>query len=451
MTLHEIFHRVIRAHWLVIGLCTVVPVLLVVVLQRGQSPEWTGSVRIQVVSAAPVSTTEADAVSSRVLALATTPTLVSKALDEAGLTDDPTAVAQHDVTATRLGESPVVDVSVTASSPERARDLSAALVHQVVTFMNNGSRPALDERLTALDDEIAQVDASRKAMTDRIALTRDDVARQALIVRITAAEDQLTQLTAQRSVLLQTKLSVDQAVVIDGDNPEVHLVASTLVPRAALALVLGLVVGLAIAILIETFTPRLAGIRALARLLMAPVLGRSDESPAELASTMALAARRQGVEMVVVMGVDESDAAAATSLLDRLPRPSAEETAKAPVKSPAKGSSGTGRPRNGQRQQLSDPFTRTKVTFSSLAGLAPEAEHTAGVVVVSAGSCRVRDVDDLRDRLTALRWPVVGLVEVTSPNPSRPSLATSSVSTPDASTRDTVDTADPSIPEVADS
>ena len=49
---------------------------------------------------------------------------------------------------------------------------------------------------------------------------------------------------------------------------------------------------------------------------------------------------------------------------------------------------------------------------TALAGLPAHAEGSAGVVVVSAGVSRMRDLENLRDRVTALRWPVVGIVEV---------------------------------------
>ena len=428
MTLHEVFQRIIRAHLVVIGVCAVVPVLLVVVLQQRQATMWSGSVRIQVVSSAPSSTTEADAVSSRVLALATTPTLVSKALDEAGMEEDPTEVAQHHVSATRLGESPVVDVAVTSTSAARARALASALVEQVVTFMNSGSRPALDAQLSSLDTQISQADDQRRSMTARIPYAGSDVQRQALIVRIQAQEDRLNQLSTQRASLLQAKLAIDQAVVIDGDNPEVREVASTLVPRSAIALVLGLMVGLALAVLMETLAPRLAGIRALGRTLSSPVLGRTDELPADLAASITLAARRQGVETVVLMGVDGRDESVADALLAGFPATKVEEP------SPAKMTNGTPRAsmgntrtspggaktRNAQRQQVRDPFAPVEVGFTALASLPAEAERTAGVVVVSHGSCRLRDVDALRDRLTAMRWPVVGIVQITH-RPTEPS------------------------------
>ena len=154
--------------------------------------------------------------------------------------------------------------------------------------------------------------------------------RKVLNVRIRALDQQIGQLSTQRSALLQTKLSVDQAVVIDGDNPVVSQVPSGLLPRMALALVLGLVIGLALAVLLETLAPRLAGIRALARSLAAPVLGRTDQSASELGAAMTLTARRQGVETVVLLGVDARDSSVATALLGRLPKPGSAKVPSSP-------------------------------------------------------------------------------------------------------------------------
>ncbi|MBO0846738.1 MAG: hypothetical protein J2P22_15130 [Nocardioides sp.] len=406
MTLQEIFQRIIRAHLLLICTCALLPVLLVAGLARGQSAPWTGSVRIQVNSSAPASTTEADALSSRVLALATTPTLVAKALDQANIKANPSDIAQHHVTATRLGESPVVDVSVTLPSRTAAGALARTLVEQVVAFMNKGSRPALDDRISALDKQITQADEERTSLINEANSANRRILR-ILQIRIQSVENNLTQLQAERSTLLDTKLGTDEAVVIDGDNPGVVRAGSTLVPRAALGLVLGLLMGLAIAVLVETISPRVAGVRALARTLSAPVLGRTDESPADVAASVRLAARRQGIKTVVVMAVEEKEAPAATTLLASLPAPVRREN-----RPPAR--SAIAPLRNGQRpQQSTDPFQTVEVNFSSLAALPASAERTAGVLVVSTGTCRVRDLDHLRDRLTALRWPVVGIIELT--------------------------------------
>lgn len=423
MTLQELFQRIIRAHLVVIGVCVLLPVVAVVALHQRQAAQWSGTVRLQVDSTAPTSTTEADALSSRVLALATTPSLVAQALEQAGLTANATDVAEHHVTASRLGESSIVGVTVTQATQARAGALASALVDQVTAFLNNGSRPALDARVATLDREISAAQSQLHAMTARIA-SAGASRQQSLLVGVQGVQNRLNALTTERTALLQAKLTTDQAVVIDGSDPEVVQVGSGLVPRVALALVLGLLVGLATAVLRETVSPRLAGIRSLARELGAPVLGRTDESPADLSAALTRAARRQGVETVVVMGVDEKDEVAASSLLAGLPAgtPVGTTADQAPTVAAGRpagraGSSSAkarnGRPREAGRGAVDDPFADERIAVTALGGLSARAERTAGVVVVSSGSSRVRDLESLRDRVSALRWPVVGIVEVT--------------------------------------
>src|SRR5207302_4705457 len=98
-------------------------------------------------------------------------------------------------------------------------------------------------------------------------------------------------------------------------QPDVRRTPSSILPQLALALLLGLVLGLTAATLLETIRPRVNGIRALARLLQAPVLGKSTEEIYSLRNTMALAARRQGVDAVVLMGADDGDAETVSKLL----------------------------------------------------------------------------------------------------------------------------------------
>jgi hypothetical protein len=61
---------------------------------------------------------------------------------------------------------------------------------------------------------------------------------------------------------------------------------------------------------------------------------------------------------------------------------------------------------------VSDPFETVDIRFTSLEDVSSVDERTAGVVVVSDGSAHVRDLYRLQDRLTAVRWPVIGLVQV---------------------------------------
>ena len=53
-----------------------------------------------------------------------------------------------------------------------------------------------------------------------------------------------------------------------------------------------------------------------------------------------------------------------------------------------------------------------QVRFTDRFGVTPEEEPTAGVVVVSSGTARRDSLDHVQDIVRAMRWPVVGVVEV---------------------------------------
>jgi hypothetical protein len=168
-------------------------------------------------------------------------------------------------------------------------------------------------------------------------------------------------------------------------------------------LLLGLILGLTAAAILETMRPRVASVRALAHLLQAPVLGKSSEDISSLRNTMALAARRQGVDAVVLMGADESDADTVSQLLFAL---SGFSSAPYRAMSPSPGGmEDAGEP---SVLDLDAPFAN--VRFTGLSAVSPQDEMTAGVVVVSGGTVLLRRLDDLDDVLKAVRWPVLGIV-----------------------------------------
>jgi hypothetical protein len=203
-------------------------------------------------------------------------------------------------------------------------------------------------------------------------------------------------------------------VALDVTRPTVEPVSSNLLPRTALALLLGLLVGLAGAVLLETLRPRMAGIRVVARALDAPILGSTGQLHRSLAGSLTLAARRQGVETLVLVGVDDRDEKVTRMLLESLPSAwNAEEVARdrAAARASLVGNDGSS----------VDPTTSVRmsssVRFTDRFGVAPHEELTAGVVVVSAGNVRRTSLDGIEDMVRAMRWPVVGVVEVT---PRRP-------------------------------
>jgi capsular polysaccharide biosynthesis protein len=411
MTIDEMFRRIVRAHLGVILVCALLPLGVAIALYAGRPTMSLASVRVQVISSAPESATEAEGISSRVLALATTPNLLGPALKDAGVERDVTDFAAAHIEAQRLGESSIVELSVTDRDAAAAGRIVTALARRVANFMNTGDRAAFQESVAKLDKEIAQATARRDRLADRLSGIADINARADLQTQIQSADQLLGQLVNQRAELVVSDATRDLVVPV-GSRASVRPVDSALLPQAALALLLGLVLGLTAAAILETMRPRVASVRALARLLEAPVLGSSTEEIGSLRNKMALAARRQGVDAVVLMGADKRDAETVSELLFKL---SGFATADRPVKSPSTSPSGAepaSNPRTtGGVFDLDDIPPFANVRFTGLSAVTPEDEMTAGVVVVSSGTVLVRRLDDLDDVLKAVRWPVLGVVD----------------------------------------
>jgi capsular polysaccharide biosynthesis protein len=408
MTVEEMFRRIVRAHLGVILVCTLLPIALAIALHADRPTLSLASVRVQVVSGAPNSATEAEGMSSRVLALATTPSLLGSALKDARVQRDVADFAANHVAAQRLGESSVVELSVTDQDPAAAGRVVVALSAKVAAFMNTADRAAFNTARSKLDKEVAAATRHRDQLTGRLRGIADINARADLQTQIQSADQLVGQLTTQRATLVIEDATRDVVVPI-GSTPSTRLVQSALLPQAALALLFGLVLGLTAAAVLETIRPRVASVRALARMLQAPVLGKSTEEIESLRNTMALAARRQGVDAVVLMSAEERDAETVSQLLFVL---SGSVPVNRRLKSPSSSRHGIDNAEENSVFELEEagvaPFAN--VRFTGLSAVTPQDEMTAGVVVVSAGTVLLRRLDDLDDVLKAVRWPVLGIV-----------------------------------------
>src|ERR1700761_3394716 len=143
MTIDEILRRVVKAHLRLILVCVLVPVAVVALIDLRTPTMYVAQVRVQTTSTPPGSASEADGLSSRVLAVASTPGIVQAALRDAGQPADAAHavdVATHQVTAERLGESSIVVVSVLDESPDVATRVVSHLATRSVQFMNGGDR-----------------------------------------------------------------------------------------------------------------------------------------------------------------------------------------------------------------------------------------------------------------------------------------------------------------------
>ena len=419
MTIDDLFKRIVRARLPLLACFVIVPLLGVLLLGSRQHPVWVANARVQVFDGAPSSTTEADGSSSRVLALATTPGVVSGALADAHVTRDATDLAEHDISAQRLGESTVVELAVKDTDPVAAAAIVKALARRVATFMNDGSRSHFRSTLAKVDAQIATTNRSRDEVEKSLAAAIDPRVRNTLRARLGSLASTSSQLAQQRTSLVVADATRDLVVAIDPNSRDVRAVPSSLLPRCALAGLLGLVLGLAVAVLLETLRPRLADARAVSRLLGVPVLSANGPEGTQLARMAALAARRQGVGTVVVMPLEQRDDLAARHLVKTLA--AVEEAPALASVGPrvrlrvgvAAGAVTVASPEAAAHASTNGHASGAgpSVRFTSLSGVTRQDEDRAGVLLVVSGAPLHSSYDALTTLTTAMRWPVIGIVD----------------------------------------
>jgi len=154
MTLEEMFRRIVRAHLALILVCILVPVAGAAILVANRPDPSIASIRLQVISGSPKSATEAEGMNSRVLAVATTPSVLGAALEAAQAQRDVDTYAATNVAAQRIGGSSIVELSVSDNDPLVAGRVVSELAARVAAFMNQGDQATFRSTLADLTGQI---------------------------------------------------------------------------------------------------------------------------------------------------------------------------------------------------------------------------------------------------------------------------------------------------------
>jgi uncharacterized protein involved in exopolysaccharide biosynthesis len=287
--------RRIGQHLRLILLFAAMGMALGVLINRAKPDRYTASARLVLDTQDPKSQAESAAIADTVKAFATSPSQVGAALKQAHMRNlRPDEVARNDVAVQNLGASGVVQLSVSAATGLDAAAIANALADAVIRARLDVTRGEadritgkLDTRIADLSRRIAANDRRIDDLTVQMARTGSPNAANALRAKrdsISRGRDFLAQ---QRAVLESESV----ALLSNGaQEPTPTMISQARTPAAAdpsgaaadivLGAILGLILGLGIAGLLETLKPTLVGIDAVAAELDTPVLGalsaRSD-------------------------------------------------------------------------------------------------------------------------------------------------------------------------------
>jgi capsular polysaccharide biosynthesis protein len=387
MTIDEALHRIVRGHWVLILLAVLLPVVLAVSYES-RTPELYEAVgRVQLGSDLAASNVQADASSERALGIATSPGVVRRALDKAGLKADAGAFAKDHVDVRRVGVSPVIEIAISDASAQRAATIARSITDDVLEFSNAGDRETENATLKSLGDSIAQLSKSRDALIPKLATAAPNTVLK-LQAEINAIQSTLTEYERQRSELALATVSRSSAVLLDAvREPTVPMPRKT-AQVGVLAGLLGLLAGLGMAAARETVRPTLHSPRAISYAVNAPVVGhvpgRDTTAPGFVTATgksadrIALIALGHGVTKTLLIPVRESDDVWARMIADVLSPHGAA--------------------------------TSHRLPCVVVDGQWVDPGPTPAAVVLSPTRIRASELHHVQELLGALGWPVLGLL-----------------------------------------
>jgi capsular polysaccharide biosynthesis protein len=322
MDLQEVVKRILFGHWVVIVACVALSAGAIVTYHLFGTPMYTASTRVVLDAPAPTSGTEATSVADAAKAIVTSPTHVVAALNAAGVVRDPVKVISN-INLTSLGTSGVLLLTVTDSNAVAAAGIANALADDLIqtrlAVSPAAQKAALDSQVSAVTDQISALNVEIASLKQQLQSLPVDpsnpqaasVRAQILADRITADDNEVATLT-QRLIHLDSERSslgsasdttpsvIDKATVPTKPDP------SRLPIDLALALIIGSVLGVALAAGMETFRPTLAGSDSVARALGAPILGWIPDATGTLPTRLKLAAAAADVRTLELVGLGET-------------------------------------------------------------------------------------------------------------------------------------------------
>ena len=425
MDLNDALQRVVLRHLPLIVGCVLVSVLLSLAVSMRSAAEYASSARVSSGAPAARSSQEAAAQAAQIEAVATSRSVVVRALTSAGMDRPAGPTARGQVTVTGLGTSPVAELTVQDRNPRAARALAQALANQVVVVLGR-PRAALERRSAQLQQQIAGLRDRR----DVVVAGAATLLSPKVSAGLAGIDEQIRSLGAQL-VGVESQLGATfQPIVVDQAGPATEMPSSR-VPDAALAGLLGLVLALGIAATRESLHPTVVGVSGLSTIFAAPALGTVDQrdgvrlglSLDRLATRVEVAARRVDTNVVALAGpVPEKQLADLAQDLDYLlavPRvlPASRRESWLRVSSNGKAvrsapTEGTGAVVESSAEATPWQTVRVLPCDERTLSLLGRGDQRIGVLVVAPRSTPRDGLLHVEDVVGTTGWPLIGVVTV---------------------------------------
>ncbi|MDP9340578.1 MAG: hypothetical protein M3Q23_00405 [Actinomycetota bacterium] len=431
MELSEAAQRILKRHAALIVILVVVCGAGAYALHAGQPTMYRATARLVLDAPDPQSGTESAAIADTARAIVTGPTQVQQALRTVGVHRDSIEFAKHDVTLEALGTSGVLALSVRDTSPRVASQLANTLATGLIQARVRVGAGRVDQALTDLRAQIADLSRQATVLDFRINGLNGQIAVGGSPEDLAALRAQRDDLVQQRDALAQQRANLQseqatiesanvlrpEAAVVDRATPPPAAEPSRWPTDSALGVLLGLVLGVGAASVLESFRPTVIGRDGFVRELGAPVIGELPGPPSELdgmalatvAGRLRLAAVAAEVDRIEMIFTDQAQflsefGGAHAASPDEPLRPEGAKPYLAPLRFDR--ANGRFAAYNG------DGASHGTVALAELdrpRALAP-APPKVGAVLIVPTAIRRRELISVTDLLTLANWPLLGVI-----------------------------------------
>lgn len=409
MELGEVIGRIFGRHKKLIAALVLAGLLAGFAIHLDDAPRYSASARLVLDTSDPEDQAQSGVIADTTRAIASGPSLVREALATIGVRRDATELARRHVSVQALGSSGVMQLSVTDSDPEVAVALANAIAESVIRTrlqVTAGEAASvvrsLDKQITLFQQQISDLDA-------RIDQAGGAAASGQLVRRREALEQRMSQLESERASVQTTRALRPKADVLDAASPPAQQLPGRRLPDLVLGGLLGLLLGVGAAAMVESLRPTLVGRTAIARGTEAPVLAELVGPPqrrghrhgwvaadvAEAAMHVELVAVAAGVQQVRLMALDRQvDLSNLVQILGDSLKTATVQQADMP----------TARRRPGARAELEPEALQSEGEGGRI-----------GLVLVAPTVLKLADLDPVKDFLTISGWPLLGVIVYQSP------------------------------------
>jgi capsular polysaccharide biosynthesis protein len=397
-------------------------------INQNQPSTYSAHARLSLDVPDPTSSEESTAIADTARAMATSTDLVSDAINQAQVAREAAPLAETGVSVEALGTSGVLELTVADRDPKAASSIANALAKEVIEARSDANHSRVIDALREIGNQISAINL-RVVEIDQAARGLSPTRGVALADERRELSEQRADLEAQRESLLSFDITRPEAAIIDLARIPTEADPTSAVPEIALGGLLGLLLGVGFAALLEAVRPTIVGGSALAHTFDAPVLGHLPDWPRRLeehdalsvGARVRLAARAAGVETVELVAGGKSKGL--DSLAEQLLDPpelsdvstvSSGENGDDPAtdEDPVTFAKKAGRAgRQGVLLRAEGRTLRTVVRpFDPVRSGSQNGSAKTGVVVVAPTVVSANRLEETRDLLSTIGCPVLGVI-----------------------------------------